>query len=166
MFKILVVEDDRELNRTVCSFLNQSGYEATGCLNADDAFELTIDISELEPMKGYKKVSEIQEWLVIAERPLPESYKIIQLEGKMDEAEQEELRAVTDAGIRTYIYITFLYDTRGWGSERDANGKEIKKLSEKIDEYINGLDLSEHQKDVLFLTQYPKADLSKTSWHQ
>lgn len=27
MFKILVVEDDKELNRTVCSFLDQSGYE-------------------------------------------------------------------------------------------------------------------------------------------
>lgn len=39
MFKILVVEDDKELNRTVCSFLNHSGYEATGCLNADDAFD-------------------------------------------------------------------------------------------------------------------------------
>ena len=33
MFKILVVEDDRDLNRTVCAFLNHSGYEATGCLN-------------------------------------------------------------------------------------------------------------------------------------
>ena len=39
MFKILVVEDDRDLNRTVCSFLNQSGYEATGCLNATDAYD-------------------------------------------------------------------------------------------------------------------------------
>ncbi|MBQ7360029.1 MAG: response regulator transcription factor [Lachnospiraceae bacterium] len=39
MFKILVVEDDRELNRTVCSFLNQSGYEATGCLDALDAYD-------------------------------------------------------------------------------------------------------------------------------
>jgi len=39
MFKILVVEDDRELNRSVCSFLNHSGYEATGCLSADDAFD-------------------------------------------------------------------------------------------------------------------------------
>ena len=38
MFKILVVEDDRELNQTVCSFLNQSGYEAAGCLNAADAY--------------------------------------------------------------------------------------------------------------------------------
>ena len=39
MFKILVVEDDKDLNRTVCTFLNQSGYEATGCLNASDAYD-------------------------------------------------------------------------------------------------------------------------------
>ena len=30
MFKILVVEDDKELNKTVCSFLNHSGYESIG----------------------------------------------------------------------------------------------------------------------------------------
>jgi len=39
MFKILVVEDDRDLNRSVCSFLNQSGYEATGCLGAEEAYD-------------------------------------------------------------------------------------------------------------------------------
>ena len=39
MFKILVVEDDRELNRSVCSFLNQNGYEATGCLGAEEAYD-------------------------------------------------------------------------------------------------------------------------------
>lgn len=39
MFKILVVEDDRDLNRTVCAFLNHSGYEAVGCLNANDAYD-------------------------------------------------------------------------------------------------------------------------------
>ncbi len=39
MFKILVVEDDKDLNKTVCSFLNHSGYEATGCLNANDAYD-------------------------------------------------------------------------------------------------------------------------------
>ena len=38
MFKILVVEDDRELNHAVCAFLDQSGYTATGCLNANDAY--------------------------------------------------------------------------------------------------------------------------------
>ncbi len=39
MFKILVVEDDRDLNKTVCSFLNHSGYEAVGCLNANEAYD-------------------------------------------------------------------------------------------------------------------------------
>ena len=39
MFKILVVEDNKELNRTVCEFLNHSGYEATGCLSATQAYD-------------------------------------------------------------------------------------------------------------------------------
>ncbi len=38
MFKILVVEDDRNLNKTVCIYLNKNGYETTGCLNANDAY--------------------------------------------------------------------------------------------------------------------------------
>lgn len=39
MFKILVVEDDRELNRTVCEYLGQNGFEACGCLSADEAYD-------------------------------------------------------------------------------------------------------------------------------
>ena len=39
MFHILVVEDDRDLNRTVCTFLNSSGYRATGCLSASEAYD-------------------------------------------------------------------------------------------------------------------------------
>lgn len=43
MFKILVVEDDRELNRSVCSFLNHSGYEAIGCLSAEKAYDVMYE---------------------------------------------------------------------------------------------------------------------------
>ena len=39
MFQILVVEDDKDLNRTVCAFLNASGYQATGCLDANSAYD-------------------------------------------------------------------------------------------------------------------------------
>lgn len=39
MFKILVVEDDKAFNRSVCVFLNQSGYEAVGCLSAEEAYD-------------------------------------------------------------------------------------------------------------------------------
>lgn len=38
MIHILVVEDDCELNRFVCSYLNSSGFTAKGCLNAQDAY--------------------------------------------------------------------------------------------------------------------------------
>lgn len=43
MFKVLVVEDNKEFNKTVCSFLNKSGYEAKGCLNAHEAYNMLYD---------------------------------------------------------------------------------------------------------------------------
>lgn len=39
MFKILVVEDDEALRHSVCSFLNRSGYEASGCGSAEQAYD-------------------------------------------------------------------------------------------------------------------------------
>ncbi len=39
MFKILVVEDDRALNRAVCAYLGQNGYEAVGCPDAERAYD-------------------------------------------------------------------------------------------------------------------------------
>ena len=43
MIKILVVEDDKSVNQTVCDFLNQNGYEAIGVLSANDAYDKTED---------------------------------------------------------------------------------------------------------------------------
>lgn len=43
MFEILVVEDDKALNRTVCTYLTQNGYKATGCLNAEDAYDILYE---------------------------------------------------------------------------------------------------------------------------
>ena len=48
MFKILVVEDNKDLNKSVCSFLNHNGYDAIGCFNAMDAYdELTDHVFDL-----------------------------------------------------------------------------------------------------------------------
>lgn len=62
MFKILIVEDDKDLNRSVCTFLNQNGYEAKGCLNANDAydamyetiFDLVISDIMMPEIDGYE----------------------------------------------------------------------------------------------------------------
>lgn len=40
MFKILVVEDDREMNQTVCAYLSQNDFQAIGALNANEAYDL------------------------------------------------------------------------------------------------------------------------------
>lgn len=39
MVHILVLEDDAKLNQLVCTYLNDSGFEAKGCLNANDAYD-------------------------------------------------------------------------------------------------------------------------------
>lgn len=39
MINILVVEDDAKLNQIVCTYLNDSGYKAKGCLNPREAYD-------------------------------------------------------------------------------------------------------------------------------
>lgn len=39
MINILVVEDDEKLNHAVCTYLNDSGFHAKGCLNAQSAYD-------------------------------------------------------------------------------------------------------------------------------
>lgn len=39
MFRVLVVEDDKGLNRAVCAFLGRNGYETFGALNANEAYD-------------------------------------------------------------------------------------------------------------------------------
>ncbi len=68
MFKILVLEDDRDLNRTVCTFLEGNGYDTVGCSNADDAydamyndvFDLIISDIMMPQIDGFEFVSSIR----------------------------------------------------------------------------------------------------------
>ena len=43
MVKILVVEDDTRLKQIVCSHLIDNGFDATGCLNAREAYDIMYD---------------------------------------------------------------------------------------------------------------------------
>ncbi len=40
MINILVVEDDIKLNQLVCTYLNENGYDAKGCFNPREAYDL------------------------------------------------------------------------------------------------------------------------------
>lgn len=69
MFKILVVEDDKDLNQTVCAYLNRNGYEAIGCLSANDAynemygnlFDMIISDIMMPQIDGYEFVKTVRE---------------------------------------------------------------------------------------------------------
>lgn len=69
MFKILLVEDDKELNQSVCTYLNRNGYEATGCLSANDAynemygnlFDLIISDIMMPGIDGYEFAETVRE---------------------------------------------------------------------------------------------------------
>ena len=69
MFKILVVEDDNDLNQTVCAYLNKNGYEAVGCLDANDAynemygnmFDMIISDIMMPKIDGYEFAMTIRE---------------------------------------------------------------------------------------------------------
>lgn len=69
MFKILLVEDDKELNRTVCMYLNKNGYEAIGALNANEAydemyenvFDLIISDIMMPGIDGYEFAETVRE---------------------------------------------------------------------------------------------------------
>ena len=69
MFKILVVEDEKDLNRTMCSFLSRCGYEATGALNAHEAydemygqmFDLIISDIMMPGIDGYEFARTVRE---------------------------------------------------------------------------------------------------------
>ena len=39
MIHILVVEDDVKLNQIACTYLNDSGFQAKGCLSVNEAYE-------------------------------------------------------------------------------------------------------------------------------
>lgn len=69
MFRILVVEDDKALNQTVCTFLNGNGYNTTGVLEAMDAydamyenkFDLVISDIMMPNIDGFEFVETVRE---------------------------------------------------------------------------------------------------------
>ena len=69
MFKILVVEDDKDLNQTVCAYLNKNGYGTIGCLSANDAynemygnlFDMIISDIMMPQIDGYEFAKTVRE---------------------------------------------------------------------------------------------------------
>lgn len=68
MFKILVVEDDKTLNKSVCLFLENNGYGTVGCLDVESAynalyenvFDLIISDIMMPEVDGFEFVETVR----------------------------------------------------------------------------------------------------------
>jgi DNA-binding response OmpR family regulator len=173
MFKILVVEDDKDLNKTVCSFLNHSGYEAIGCLNANDAYDVLTDniidliISDImmPGIDGFEFAKTVRE--------LNEDIPILFMTAKDDIAsKQRGFRIGVDDYMVKPIDLDELFLRIGALLRRAkiaSNRKlEIGKFVMDADEhtaYLNGdeIALTNREFNILYkLLSYPKKTFTRT----
>lgn len=173
MFKILVVEDDRELNRSVCSFLNQSGYETTGCLSAmaaydamyDTIFDLIISDIMMPEIDGFEFVKTV--------RSLNENIPILFMTARDDfAAKQRGYRVGVDDYMIKPIDLDELFLRIGALLRRakiaSSRKLEVGNFTMDADEHTAYLDneeisLTQREFNLLYkLLSYPKKTFTRT----
>lgn len=74
--------------------------------------------------------------------------------------------SVDGSGVSVREYVNYASFIRSTSADVDADGNAINgSKMRKVMEYIDSLNLTAQQKDVLFLTQYAKSNLRNTPWH-
>ena len=173
MFKILVVEDDKDLNRTVCSFLNSNGYEAVGCLNAniaydalyDDVFDLIVSDIMMPEIDGFEFAKSV--------RALNENIPILFMTAKDDFAsKQRGFRIGVDDYMVKPIDLDELFLRIGALLRRakiaSSRKLEIGNFTMDADEftaYLNDeeIPMTTREFNILYkLLSYPKKTFTRT----
>ncbi|MGN0639181.1 MAG: response regulator transcription factor [Huintestinicola sp.] len=173
MFKILVVEDDNDLNRTVCAFLDQRGYEAEGCLNANDAydkmyetmFDLIVSDIMMPDIDGFEFAKTV--------RSLNENIPILFMTARDDfEAKQRGFRVGIDDYMIKPVDLDELFLRIGALLRRakiaSSRKLEIGGFVMDADEhtaYLNGeeIPMTAREFSILYkLLSYPKKTFTRT----
>lgn len=173
MFKILVVEDDKDLNGAVCTFLNHSGYNATGCLNANDAynemygntFDLIVSDIMMPDIDGFEFAKTVRE--------LDENIPILFMTARDDFAsKQRGYRVGIDDYMVKPIDLDELFLRIGALLRRakiaNSHRLEIGRLILDVDERTAVLDdesipLTVREFNILYkLLSYPKKTFTRT----
>ena len=172
MFQILVVEDDRDLNRTVCAYLNNSGYRATGCLRASDAydamyetvFDLIVSDIMMPEIDGFEFAKTV--------RSLNENIPILFMTARDDFAsKQRGYRIGVDDYMVKPIDLDELFLRIGALLRRakiaSSRKIEVGRFSMDMDEHIALLDgeeisLTRREFNILYkLLSYPKKTFTR-----
>ena len=172
MTKILVVDDDKDLNKLVCSYLTDSGFSATGCLSVNDAYDemysniydLIISDIMMPKIDGFEFAETVRE--------LNSNIPILFLSARDDFAsKQKGFRIGIDDYMVKPVELAEL-ELRVRALLRRANIAESKKLTvgnlvldaDAVTAEIDGeeMPLSSREFNILFkLLSYPKKTFSR-----
>ena len=172
MIHILVVDDDKDLNRIVCAYLSESGFQAKGCLSVQEAYDemyaslydLIISDIMMPKTDGFEFAETI--------RKLDSNIPILFLSARDDLAsKQKGFRIGIDDYMVKPVELAEL-EMRVRALLRRANIAESKKLtignltldSDAMTGEINNeeLPLSTREFNILFkLLSYPKKTFSR-----
>ncbi len=173
MFQILVVEDDRDLNKTVCSFLGQNGYETTGCLSAEEAydamyetvFDLIISDIMMPETDGFEFVKTV--------RNLNEDIPVLFMTARDDLASKQRGYRV---GIDDYMVkpidlyelllrIGALLRRTKIAASRQLSAGNLRMDADEHTAYVDGREvpLTKREFNILYkLLSYPKKSFTRT----
>ena len=173
MFKILVVEDDKDLNSTVCDFLNRSGYHAIGCLNASSAydamyeqvFDLIVSDIMMPGIDGFEFARTV--------RSLNENIPILFMSARDDfAAKQQGYRVGVDDYMvkpldldELFLRLGALLRRAKIASNRRLTVGSFVMDADEHTAYLNGeeINLTNREFSLLFkLLSYPKKTFTRT----
>ncbi|MBQ3068407.1 MAG: response regulator transcription factor [Clostridia bacterium] len=173
MFQILVVEDDKELNQTVCSFLSHNGFTAVGCHSAlegydalqDTTFDLILSDIMMPETDGFEFAQQI--------RQLNETIPILFMTARDDLASKQRGFRI---GVDDYMVkpidldelilrIGALLRRAGIAAARKLTVGEFVMDADEHTAYLCGeeIPLTHREFRILFkLLSYPKKTFTRT----
>ena len=99
-----------------------------GGLDKDQAFALTQELAELEPMEGEEKVLDVQEWRLCIDFFGNEASQLAALYGRMSKEQYAKIQLAHSFDVAPAAYVRYYeikaeYDTDGNGSMTNAEAK-------------------------------------------
>ncbi len=172
MFKILVVEDDEALNKTVCAFLRSNGYDAVGCKNGAEAydalyeniFDIVLSDIMMPGVDGFELAHSIRE--LNAELP------ILFMTARDDLASKQRgfRMGVDDYMVKPIdldeliLRVEALLRRAKISSSKRLNAGSLTMDAEERTAYISGeeIELTGREFDILYkLLSYPKKTFTR-----
>lgn len=136
-------------------------------MSTDKASAVYELYQSLEPEEGKTTVSESQKLRAVAgSRDLSEEDKRKAVAAMLSDTALDKFNTCVKAGVNVSSYVGVKEYYGSTSADKDAKGKTVSgSKQKKVVAYINGLPISEGQKDALYLVYYQPSGLKDTPWH-